>query len=153
VKKILVVDDEAGLVDALGEILTEEGYLVHWARNGVDGLQQIEDEPPDLVLLDYMMPVMDGRIMLRKLRENHKYNHIMVIMMTSVTEVVVRGECDIDGYLSKPFSLDALLAALAQTLQRPRAPAAAASAAPSASPEAPSPPSSAPVAPPDPSKK
>ncbi len=124
-KKILLVDDEAGLADALSEILTEEGFLVHWARNGADGLQQIFDDPPDVVLLDYMMPVMDGREMLRRLRAHPTRNDQRVIMMTSVTEQAVRQDCDVDGYLAKPFQLDALLAVLTKTLhalQTPRAP-------------------------------
>ena len=119
-KKILVVDDEAGLVDALSEILTEEGYLVHWARNGVDALQQIEVEPPDLVLLDYMMPVMDGKAMLQKLRADPRFKATPVIMMTSVAEAAVRAECDIDGFLAKPFALSALLEVVARTRDNPR---------------------------------
>lgn len=121
-KKILVVDDEAGLVDALSEILTEEGFLVHWARNGADALHQIDEDPPDVILLDWMMPVMDGKEMMRRLRANPTRRDLSVIMMTSVPETAVRQDCDVDGYLAKPFQLDALLVVLAATLKNPRRP-------------------------------
>lgn len=118
--KILLVDDEAGLVDAVREILVEEGHVALWARNGVDALEQMANDRFDLVLLDYMMPVMDGKTMLERMRADPQLKDTVVIMMTSVTEVAVRADCDIDGYLRKPFQLGELLAALTTATSTPR---------------------------------
>ncbi|MGZ3461357.1 MAG: response regulator, partial [Archangium sp.] len=83
-KTLLVVDDESGILDALQEILSEEGFHVLTARNGKDGLKRITEQPPDLVLLDYMMPVMDGRELLKVLQAEAAYRHLPVVMMSAM---------------------------------------------------------------------
>ncbi|HEX6242550.1 MAG TPA: response regulator, partial [Polyangiales bacterium] len=65
---MLVVDDEFGIVDSLSEVLSERGFTVVGAANGKDALRRVAERRPDLIVLDYMMPVMDGREMLRQLQ-------------------------------------------------------------------------------------
>lgn len=68
--KLLIVDDEVAILEALTDILSVEGYEVATAANGAEGLKRAGEERPDLILLDLMMPVMDGQEMLRRLKED-----------------------------------------------------------------------------------
>lgn len=89
-KKILVVEDEAALRGALVEALTLEGFTVVQAGNGEEGLRAAEAEHPDLILLDVLMPVMDGMTMLTTLRKQEWGKNMKVIVLTndSATEKV-----------------------------------------------------------------
>jgi len=83
-KKILIVEDDFSLNEALQEVLEEEGFFVLSAKNGVVGLKQAFAEHPDLILLDIIMPKMNGMTMLRKLREDKWGRDVPVIMLTNV---------------------------------------------------------------------
>jgi DNA-binding response OmpR family regulator len=84
-KKILVVEDEAPLRSALSEMLTIEGFAVFEAKNGQEGLNTALEEKPDVILLDLVMPVMDGMTMLKNLRENKEYGaNVPVIVLSNV---------------------------------------------------------------------
>jgi CheY-like chemotaxis protein len=115
VSQILVVDDEPTICDFIQVFLEDEGYTVDVARNGAQALQQIHDHRPDLVLMDIMMPGLDGREVVRQLQEHPVYSAIPVILMSAA----VRWDQAIDGpiqFVSKPFDLDQLLTMISQTL-------------------------------------
>jgi DNA-binding response OmpR family regulator len=86
-KKILIVEDESPLRNAVSDILTFEGFQVFQAKNGQEGLEVALKEKPDLILLDLMMPVMDGLSMLEKLREDKPYGaQASVILLTNIND-------------------------------------------------------------------
>lgn len=86
-KKILVVEDEAPLRNAVSDILTFEGFQVFQAKNGQEGLEIALKEHPDLTLLDLMMPIMDGLTMLEKLREDKDWGKTAsVILLTNIND-------------------------------------------------------------------
>jgi DNA-binding response OmpR family regulator len=86
-KKILVVEDEAPLRNAVSDILTFEGFQVFQAKNGQEGLDIALKEHPDLTLLDLMMPIMDGLIMLEKLRSDKDWGKTAaVILLTNIND-------------------------------------------------------------------
>ena len=86
-KKILIIEDETPLRNAISDILTFEGFTVFQGKNGQEGLEVALKEHPDLILLDLMMPVMDGLTMLEKLREDADYGkHAAVILLTNIND-------------------------------------------------------------------
>ena len=118
-EKILVVDDDPDILDVLTMILESKGYHVVTARNGVEGLAQIEAEKPDLMILDLLMPKIDGFTVYKKLQDPKwaKYRDMPILVLTSVREEASRRryeletgrELDVDDYIEKPFSPDILL--------------------------------------------
>ncbi len=118
---ILVVDDQPNNLRVVGDILTIEGdYHVNVARDGKTALQQVETVKPDLILLDVMMPGMDGYEVCRRLKENPRYRDIPVLFMTAVheTENQLRGfELGGADYLTKPLEPVILLARVKAHLQ------------------------------------
>lgn len=116
VKKVLIVDDEFDIVDVLGDLLTAEGYEVVTAANGREGLSRLRDVPVDLVLLDCMMPVVDGPEMLRLMREDERLLNVPVVMM-SAAEMRHRVQAlGCSAFLKKPFDLNTLLETVAQLI-------------------------------------
>ncbi len=110
---IFIADDIMKNLQVLGSALMEEGYEVGIAGNGSEALNAIIQEPPDLILLDVMMPVMDGFETCRKLKANEKIKDIPVIFLTAKTEMedIVNGfRAGGADYISKPFSREELLA-------------------------------------------
>jgi len=85
-KKILVVEDEQTLLEVLSERLTREGFEVSVAKNGEEGLAKIDSEKPDLVLLDLLMPVMDGIAVLNKLKDKDGKLPVKVIVLTNLND-------------------------------------------------------------------
>jgi len=86
VKKILVVEDEISLKNILSDKLKKEGFKVFSANNGEDGLSMAISKQPDLVLLDIVMPKMDGLTMLKNLRSNEKCKNIGVIILSNLSD-------------------------------------------------------------------
>jgi CheY-like chemotaxis protein len=116
---VLVVDDEFGIVDVLETILTDEGYRVLTACNGKQGLQRLWAERPDLILLDFMMPILSGGEMLRAMAAETAYQRIPVIMMSSLDEDVIVERCQgYSAFLHKPFRAAAVLTTIARILGR-----------------------------------
>ncbi len=118
--RILVVEDEADLASLVQVNLELAGYDATIARDGAEGLAQVRRDPPDLVLLDVMMPVLDGWQVLRALKEEDQFQDIPVIMLTALGEErdIIRGH--LQGaveYLTKPFEMKALLAAIEDGLR------------------------------------
>lgn len=103
-KKILIVEDEEPLLDALQGKLTDEGYYVLTAKNGEKGLEVALSHQPDLILLDLVMPVMSGMSMLKKLREHSWGSTAKVVILTNLTDVKEQKEAlevNTENYLVK----------------------------------------------------
>ena len=111
-KKVLVIDDENDILLIIKSALHEEGYDVTTANNGYDGLALAEDASPDLIILDIMMPEMDGFEVLQQLKENEKTAQIPVVILTGLSskdkirEALNKG---IDYYIVKPFEYQDLV--------------------------------------------
>ncbi|MEJ5259593.1 MAG: response regulator [Anaerohalosphaeraceae bacterium] len=122
--KILVVDDEPNIVQTLKDRLEMNEYEVVTAHDGREGLQQAEKEMPDVILLDVIMPVMDGHEMLETLRRQSWGQDISVIMLTarSQTQDIARANsCGIDDYIVKPFDLSELLEKIESIVEQRKA--------------------------------
>lgn len=119
---MLVVDDEPGTVEVLSMVLADAGYRASGASNGRDALTGLASEPADLVLLDLVMPTMDGAEMLRDMRGEPRWSRLPVILMSGIPDSIARKRCPgADAFLRKPFALDELLATVgrvARTLKR-----------------------------------
>lgn len=112
-RKILAVDDEKHIVRLVQVNLERQGYEVITANDGKEALQKVEDEHPDLLVLDVMMPYMDGFEVLQNLRRNPSTAEIPVIMLTAKAQDadVFRGwQSGVDCYLTKPFNPMELIA-------------------------------------------
>lgn len=116
--RILIVEDEADLRNGLAKLFREEGYAVDAAANGVDGLQKAKDFEYDAIVLDYMMPGMDGREVLRRLRCVKRTPVMMLTARNSVEDRVVGLDLGADDYLAKPFVQQELLARLRALVRR-----------------------------------
>jgi DNA-binding response OmpR family regulator len=111
-KKILIVDDEIDLVETVRFPLEMEGYNVLVSHNGEDGLNQARKETPDLILLDLMLPKLDGYKVCRLLKFDERYKHIPILMLTAKTQEKDRTlgmETGANEYITKPFEMDELL--------------------------------------------
>ena len=119
-EKILIIDDDPDILDVL-ELTLSEHYTVLSARNGKDGLELVKVKGPDMVITDYMMPIMTGPQFVRELRKDVLLRHLPVIMLTGKgdTKDMVTGiEAGADDYLIKPFEPEALLARIRMILKR-----------------------------------
>ena len=120
-KKIIVVEDEPDLVDVVTYNLQREGYSVLTAQRGDEGLNLIRSERPDLVLLDLMLPGMDGLSICRQMKADGSLRDIPIIIASAKGEesdVVIGLEMGADDYLAKPFSPRELLARIKAVLRR-----------------------------------
>ena len=114
---VLVIDDEFSIVDVLETILTDGGYQVLTACNGRQGLERLSTEKPDVVLLDFMMPILGGAEMLAVMASEPAYQVIPVIMISSLGEDVIAKKCTgYVAYLRKPFKTAAVLSTVARVL-------------------------------------
>ena len=110
-KKILVCDDDQGILEMLELILEDEGYQVVIEPKSVNALKRIEQETPDLILLDIWMPVISGDQILRSLKSDTEKAKIPVLMYSASTDgKVIAKAAGADGYLEKPFDIEILLA-------------------------------------------
>ena len=116
--KILVVDDEASIVTMLAYNLKKEGYDVVTAEDGEVALEKFESEKPDLLLLDIMMPKMDGYDVCRKIREISNVPIIMLTARADEVDKVVGLEMGADDYVTKPFGNRELIARVKANLRR-----------------------------------
>ena len=111
-KKILIVDDEVDLVETVRFPLEMEGYHVLVSYNGEDALNQARKEKPDLILLDLMLPKLDGYKVCRLLKFDDRYKHIPILMLTAKTQEKDKAlgmETGANEYITKPFEIDHLL--------------------------------------------
>lgn len=120
---IMVVEDEAAISTLLEYNLTRDGYDVRVAADGEEGLLRIEEDGPDLVVLDWMLPKISGIEVCRRLRSKPETRNVPVIMLTARSEEAdrVRGlDTGADDYLTKPFSMSELSARIKAVLRRIR---------------------------------
>ena len=118
-EKILIVDDDPDILEALSMILEAKGYQVVTAKDGVEGLATLKAEQPGLMILDLLMPKMDGFAVCKELQDPRwsKFKGIPILILTSVREEASRRryeletglELDVDDYVEKPVSPDILL--------------------------------------------
>ncbi len=126
-KKILIIEDERDIRDLVVHYLAKEGYKVDAAPDGGKGLSMARAQKPDLVILDLMLPELDGLEVCKKLRADPKTAAIPVIMLTAKgeeTDKIVGLELGADDYLTKPFSPKELMARVKALLRRTEQPGA-----------------------------
>lgn len=126
--KILVIDDDPDILDAVGTILQFQGYNVITARDGLEGLAKLREEKPHLMILDLLMPKIDGFAVCRELKDPRwsKYANIPILVLTSVREEAARRryeletgmELDVDDYVEKPIIPDVLLQRVGKLLKK-----------------------------------
>ena len=119
-KKILIIDDEEDIQKLLKIRLEQDSFTVITAGDGASGAKMAEQEIPNLILLDIMMPNVDGYSCLKEIRKNQKTKNIPVIMLSGKEEEKVRDLFafqKINGYVEKPFELDNLVAKIRETLK------------------------------------
>jgi two-component system chemotaxis response regulator CheY len=116
-KCILVVDDDDAVRGAIAETLELEGYSVESAADGLQALEKIKLTPPDAIVLDLMMPVMDGWTFMERCRKEHLCSGTPVLVTSAVRRLEEKAAgMHVDACLAKPFDLDELLALVAQLL-------------------------------------
>ncbi|MFC2032817.1 response regulator transcription factor [Chloroflexota bacterium] len=126
--KILVVDDDPDILDAVTMILESQGYEVVTARDGIEGLANLKAEEPDIMILDLLMPKMDGFAVCKELHDPRwaKYRNIPILILTSVREEVSRRryeletglELDVADYVEKPMAPDILLERVKKLIEK-----------------------------------
>lgn len=117
-KKILIIEDEKSISDIIKFNLTKEGFAVETAFDGQEGFEKAISEKPDLILLDIMLPIMDGFAVCRKIREK---SNVPILMLTAKEEEVdkVLGlELGADDYITKPFGMRELIARIKANIRR-----------------------------------
>ncbi|MEG0288241.1 MAG: response regulator YycF [Carnobacterium sp.] len=117
-KKVLVVDDEKPISDIVKFNLTKEGYDVYTAYDGEEALEKVEEVEPDLIILDLMLPKIDGLEVCREIRKTHDMPIIMVTAKDSEIDKVLGLELGADDYVTKPFSNRELVARVKANLRR-----------------------------------
>jgi len=120
-KCILCVEDEPEMIDLIRLILGRRGFDVKGATGGMEGLKMIHKEKPDLILLDLMMPDMDGWEVYQQIKANENTRDIPVIVVTakaqSIDKVLGLHIAKVDDYIAKPFSPQELLSSIEKVLQ------------------------------------
>jgi CheY-like chemotaxis protein len=118
--RILCIDDEPGVVELVSLILKSQNIKVEGVNSGKEGLDLMRQSPPDAVLLDVMMPEMDGWEVYKQMRADDQLKHIPVIIVTarnsSFEEIIARERAGVSDYLTKPFLPNDLRKSLARVL-------------------------------------
>lgn len=120
-RKILIVEDDRDIVEMVEYNLREEGYATVSALNGEDGVNLARREQPDLIILDIMLPIIDGFEVCRTLKSDDKTSHIPIIILSAKsqeTDKVVGLELGADDYVTKPFSPRELIARIRAIMRR-----------------------------------
>jgi len=119
---ILIIEDERSLIEVLTYNLTNEGFNVLAASDGEDGIRRAQTALPDLIVLDLMLPVVDGLQVCRQLRADPRTRHIRILMLTARSEEIdeiVGFNMGADDYVTKPFKLKPLIHRIKALLRRP----------------------------------
>ena len=120
-KKILVIDDEESICELIKDILTKEGFEVLIATNGNDGLNKVFKETPDLVIVDCVLPDIDGYTVVKKIREEQIFANLPIIMLTvkdTEQDEITGLNSGVDDYLTKPFRPAVLLTRIKTLIKR-----------------------------------
>ena len=120
-EKVLIVDDEEHIVELLQFNLVNAGYKVITANNGLDALKKVKENKPDLLLLDLMLPGMDGLDVCKEIKRDKETSKTSIIMLTAKSEEldkILGLELGADDYITKPFSIRDLLARVKAVLRR-----------------------------------
>ena len=118
-KKVLIVDDEPGIIVALQFLMEQNGYATMVAFSGEEAMEAVAKHHPDLMLLDIMLPVVDGFEVCQRVRENPDWNNIRIVLVTALgNEANVTKGLDLgaDAYVTKPFSNADLVAKVKELL-------------------------------------
>ncbi len=121
--RVLLVDDEPGLRDAVQAYLEDSGFTVDVAANAQIGLKKLEENPPELIISDIMMPRVDGYAFLQQVRSQDAYKHVPFIFLTAkglTTDRIQGYNAGVDAYLPKPFDPDELVAIATNLLEKSR---------------------------------
>lgn len=118
--RVLVIEDEPSILDSLQRGLSYQGYAVDAARDGASGLRMAEEQPPDLVILDLMLPDVDGLEVCRRLKRGTDPAIVVLTARDQVADRVSGLDAGADDYLVKPFSFEELLARMRAVLRRRR---------------------------------
>lgn len=120
-QKILVVEDDVSLLKLESILLATRGYQVFSKDNGKDALECVEKEMPDLLLLDVMLPGIDGFEVCRQIKSNPLTSHILVVLLTAKRareDVAMGKEVKADGYITKPFQAAMVIKTIQELLYR-----------------------------------
>lgn len=123
--KVLVVDDDPDILDAITTILSTQPYSIDTARDGIECVDKVRANAPDLIVLDLLMPKKDGFAVVRELRDNPRYEKVPILILTSVREDASRRRyeletglaMDVQDYLEKPVSPADLLERVSNLLE------------------------------------
>lgn len=120
--RVVCIEDESEMIDLVSMILSREGYEVVGATSGLQGLQVVEDVQPGLVLLDLMMPDLDGWEVYQRLKSNPKTTDLPIIVITaraqSIDKILGLHIAKVDDYITKPFAPVELLASVQKVLSK-----------------------------------
>ena len=118
-KTILIVDDEFGVLEVLEFILSDAGFTVVSALNGQDALARLEETTPDLAIVDFMMPILDGSSVIKAIRSDQRVRDMPIILASALPEKTIRERCD--GYttfLRKPYKTEQLMEEISNLLDQ-----------------------------------
>ena len=118
--KALIIDDELSIITLVSSRLRINGYEVISARDGQEGLEKVRSEKPDIILLDLMLPKLDGYKVCRMLKFDEKYKHIPIVIFTARTQESdekLGFEVGADAYVTKPFKPEVLIEKMHELLQ------------------------------------
>jgi two-component system OmpR family response regulator len=118
--KVLLIEDDSAIADAIMELLKEREFVVEWSSNGIEGLDRARSLQPDLVIIDRMLPGMDGLLVIEALRKSQMWMPVLVLSALDTVQERVRGlAAGGDDYLTKPFAAVELCARIEALLRRP----------------------------------
>ena len=122
IRRVLCIEDEEEMIDLIRLILVRKGFEVSGATGGQDGLQKVHEQMPDLILLDLMMPDMDGWEVYQQIKADEQTRHIPVIVVTakaqSIDKVLGLHIAKVDDYIAKPFSPADLLESIERVIAK-----------------------------------
>ena len=117
-EKILVVDDERSIVEAIAYAFKREGYIVEKAYDGQEALDKVQSFKPDIMIIDVMMPVMNGHEVCRKLDNRENLGIVMLTAKNDIVDKIVGLELGADDYITKPFDIREILARVKSLIRR-----------------------------------
>jgi len=121
-KTILVVDDEFVILEVLEAILSDAGFKVISAMNGQEAMSLLQEEVPDLVIVDFMMPLLDGAGVIKAMRADGRLGRVPVLLASALPEQTISERCTgYDGFLRKPYKTERLMEEISRLLKLPPA--------------------------------